>query len=119
MVAAEEKSGSAGRGCMAATTNFGSWTYTNALGTGQVERWHHYALVWNSNGIPGLTGAVRRVAVYYDGKLNSGRWVDYNGEHSFPPLTNGQLSLIKIMVPKGYVALDELRVWSYQRLILI
>ena len=56
------------------------------------------------------------MAVYYDGKLNAGRWYDYFGTPpAFPPLTNGQLSLIQNSGSQGIVALDELKVWNYAK----
>ena len=62
--------GSAGTGL------FGAWTYARALGTTaeNVADWHHYALVWNPSGIPGILDGTARIAAFVDGKLNTGLW---------------------------------------------
>jgi hypothetical protein len=69
---------------------FGSWTYTRALRGGNVQEWHRYELVWNKDGIPGVSGGTHKVAVFIDGKLNTGYWED---ESSGLPLTGGTISI--------------------------
>ena len=98
----------------AGTAEFGNWTYMRALGTNAVGDWHHYALVWNHDGIPGVTG---RFAVFVDGRLNTGSW---NGTAATP----GQLSLPKDGrlgflchqdMTEGSVVFDNLKIWNYAK----
>jgi len=66
--------GRAGGNASAGTGVFGTWTYEQVLGPGQIEQWHHYALVWDKNGIPGVDDGTRTIALFLDGKLNSQEW---------------------------------------------
>ena len=59
----------------AGTGGFGDWTYSSALKGASAADWHHYALVWSADAIPGFTSPVRRIAVYVDGALNTGSWL--------------------------------------------
>ena len=36
------------------TGDFGSWTYETVLGASSVEDWHHYAMAWDEDGVPGV-----------------------------------------------------------------
>ena len=104
----------AGHGFTAGTGSYGSWTYEQVLGTGQVENWHHYALVWNKNGIAGVADGTKKVAVFLDGQLNSGRWSNWGNE--FVPLTGGELGLISNQgLSQGSVAIDNIKVWNYAK----
>lgn len=92
------------------------WTYAGILGTGLEEEWHHYALVWNKNGIQGVADGTKRGAVFLDGQLNSSRWHDYYGSNSeFVPLTSGELALIDNWGSQGNVAIDNIRIWNYAK----
>jgi len=62
--------GRAGGNPSTGTGVFGTWTYEQVLGTGQVERWHHDALVWDKDGIPNVDDRTRTIALFLDGKLN-------------------------------------------------
>lgn len=91
-------------------------TYEEVLGTDWRDTWHHYALVWDSDGIAGISGEPE-VAVFLDGELNSGHWDTGPGAYFEPP-TNGVLGLIEIW--EGYgnygsAAMDNLIIWDYAR----
>ncbi len=106
-----------GHGFQIGTGNYGcSWTYEQILGSGQVEEWHHYALVWDQDGIPGVADGTRKAAVFLNGQLNTGRWYDYYGDDSeIVPLTGGQLGLIDNWASQGSVAIDNLTIWNYAK----
>lgn len=101
----------------AGTAQYGSWTYARALGTEAVGEWHHYALVWSSGGLPGVADGTRRVAVFVDGRLNTGSW---NGTVIPPgPLVipnEGRLGLLcHQSQSSGRVAFDNIKIWNYAK----
>ena len=101
----------------AGTAQYGSWTYARALGTDAVGDWHHYALVWNPAGIPGVADGTRGVAVFVDGRLNTGSW---NGA-AIPPSQlvlpkDGCLGLLcHQSQSSGRVVFDNLKIWNYAK----
>jgi len=92
------------------TAEFGSWTYARALG-GAAVGWHHYALVWNKDGIEGVGDGSRRLAVFLDGKPTSGRWAPW---HSGAVDWSGRTVKLLFVhdLRQGSVALDNLKIWS-------
>lgn len=110
--------GGAGRLGACATGSFGSWTYARALDGGAPDAWHHYALVWDQDGIKGLADGQHTVAVYVDGKLNSKVWAaePKPGTVARIPLTQGELALMLDQhLTQGRVLFDELKIWSHSR----
>ena len=107
--------GRAGGHASAGTGVFGTWTYEQVLGKGQVERWHHYALVWDKDGIPGVDDGTRTIALFLDGKLNSQIW--RTGQRPWVNnLTGGTLRLlVNHHLSQGSVALDNLKIWNYAK----
>lgn len=107
--------GWAGEGGHCGTGDFGNWRYESILGKGQVDTWHHYALVWDKQG---LTGAAqgKKFAVFLDGRLKTGRWRD-DGNTVFEPLTGGELKLhVKHdSLGQGTITYDELKIWDYAK----
>lgn len=100
----------------------GTFSYTNnfslssLLGNGLEETWHHYALVWNSNGIIGVSDGTKKVCAFLDGQLNSAFWnagtiSDYNPA-AIQFLT---LKLINNRFSQGYIAFDNIKIWDYQK----
>lgn len=87
-------SGFAGNTFEAATGFFTTpFTYEDVLGTGAQGDWHHYELIWDENGIAGLSG--RRVAVAIDGIVtNDWHRDDLGSPSEFRPLTGGTLDLL-------------------------
>jgi hypothetical protein len=92
----------------------GFWTYEQVLGAGQVEEWHHYALVWDENGIAGVDDGTKRVAVFLDGQLESGYWYTA-GVPEFVPLTSGELLVIANHNVQGSAAIDNIKIWDYSK----
>ncbi|MBM4149740.1 MAG: LamG domain-containing protein [Lentisphaerae bacterium] len=101
----------------AGTAQYGSWTYALALGTDAVSDWHHYALVWNPAGIPGVADGTRGLAVFVDGRLNTGSWsgaVVPPGPWTLP--SGGRLGLLCHQgMPSGRVVFDNLKIWNYAK----
>ena len=52
---------------------------------GPSDAWHHYALVWDKDGLKGIAGRDRKFAIFLDGQLNGGPWGNA-GPTSFIPL---------------------------------
>ncbi len=101
-----------------ATGSYGSWTYAQALGGGDGNAWHHYALVWDQDGIKGLDDGQHTVAVFVDGKLNSKVWAGElkPGSVTRGPLTQGELALMLDQhLDQGRVLFDELKIWSFAK----
>jgi hypothetical protein len=101
----------------AGTAQHGSWTYARALGTDAVGDWHHYALVWNPAGIPGVIDGTRCVAIFVDGRLNTGSWngpVVPPGPWTLP--SGGRLGLLCHQgMPSGRIIFDNLKIWNYAK----
>ncbi len=101
----------------AGTAQYGGWTYARALGTDAVGDWHHYALVWNPAGIPGVIDGTRCVAIFVDGRLNTGSWngaVLPPGPWTLP--TGSRLGLLCHQgMPSGRIVFDNLKIWNYAK----
>lgn len=110
--------GVVGRGYTCGTEVYGFPTYEHILGIGKVEDWHHYALVWDKDGISGVLDNTKKVVIFLDEKLNSGQWYDAMGSNTYPvPLTSGQLDLVwKQVWPQGSIAMDNLKIWDYAKI---
>ena len=111
----------AGHGFHAATGGFfGSNTvsYEQFLGVGQAEAWHHYALVWDKNGLPGVDDGTKKLAVFLDDQLDSMGFFTGGGA-DFLPLLSGQLGLILIgdgQAPdQGVVFIDNIKIWDFAK----
>jgi hypothetical protein len=91
---------------------FGSWDYSQVLGP-HIYRWHHYALVWDANGIHGVDNGKRRVAVFVDGVLASHFWdTVYAGPFpAYTPTTMLRLGTID-RIEQGAVQVDNLITWN-------
>lgn len=96
------------------TGGYGYWPYAKALGAGTAEGWHHYALVWAGDGVPGVDNGKRRTAIFVDGKLNTGFWNGAGGSLTIPKTARfGFLS--HQGTEGGSVVFDNLKIWSYAR----
>lgn len=93
---------------VAETASMGA-TYAEVLGP-HPWAWHHYALVWDDEGIAGVGDGTEQVAVYVDGTLRSTYW----GQRGpFPAFTGARLWLLGIdQVARGATVIDNLIVWS-------
>ena len=94
----------------------GTWTYEQVLGEGQVEAWHHYALVWDEATIAGVDDGTRRIALFLDGQLESGRWREWD-HPEFTDILGGQLQILALYddYEAGSVAIDNLKIWNYAK----
>lgn len=94
----------------AGTGRYGSWTYAQVLGAGHEADWHHYALVWNKHGLPGLD---HRFVLYLDGVRNTQRWeVEFPG---WPTSIEGTVKLIESFLSQGSVTMDNLKMWNFAK----
>jgi Concanavalin A-like lectin/glucanases superfamily len=84
------------------------WSYAEILGAGQEAVWHHYALVWDRDGIP--EAGNHMIAIYLDGELNSGYWIGTDFNEIGPGI-----ALLSSSLNQGSVAIDSLRVWNYPK----
>jgi hypothetical protein len=104
----------AGLGC-AGTGQYGSWTYARALGMDAAGDWHHYALVWATDGITGVAGGTRKAAVFVDGRLNSDFWGGGTGNKLAVPTTGRFGFLCHQVLPSGSIVFDNLKIWNYAK----
>jgi len=97
----------------AGTGQFGNWTYAQVFGAGAVADWHHYALVWDKDGIAGLEDRPT-VAVFLDGRLHGSGTVTADAEVA--PFQDGELGLLfNQQLRQGKVAFDNLKVWDHAK----
>jgi probable HAF family extracellular repeat protein len=94
-----------------------SWAYADALAGADPAQWHHYALVWDEDGIVGLGNGTIKVAALVDDKLITKR-MQYNPPFEMAAPVEGQLALLNASSPvwEGSVQFSNLNVWSYARL---
>jgi hypothetical protein len=98
----------------AGTGQFGNWTYERVLGADQVADWHHYALVWNKDGIAGIGDGKQRIAIFLDGQLHSSE--AGNGDAATIPMKEGQVELLfNQHLRQGTIAFDNLKVWDHAK----
>jgi hypothetical protein len=102
------------------TDTFGSYEYADILGTSAVEDWHHYAMVWDQDGIEGVGDGSHRLAVFLDGELETGFFRDDAPALPFGDFTDGVLGLIRSagtpgnpQLPLGVVAMDNLILYDF------
>ena len=93
---------------------FGGFTYAGILGSGEEETWHHYALVWDSNGIAGVADGTKKILCFLDGELNTGRWFDCPGA-SFQPLGADTLDMVENNFSQGTSATDNIKIWDFAK----
>ena len=93
--------------------------YEQFLGVGQAEDFHHYALVWDKNGIPGVDNGTRKVVVFLDGQLDS---MGFIGGPDILPIIGGQLDLILIgdgQAPTQgteVALIDNIKIWDFAKI---
>jgi hypothetical protein len=106
--------GWAGHGNAATSCYSANATYAQVLG--DVAAWHHYALSWDKDGVPGTNNTIQ---LFLDGARVGSPLIcgeDHN-PHTFPPLTQG--SFVVVTSPNnaigGSVVIDDLKIWSYAK----
>jgi hypothetical protein len=101
---------------VAATGPMGEWTYDRAIGGSSVQQWHHYALVWSREGLPGAGDGRQRVVVLVDGKPNSTQWMMVESDKATADEISGPLTfMLNQHMNRGAVAFDEIRIWNYPK----
>jgi hypothetical protein len=101
---------------VAATGPMGEWTYDRAIGGSSVQQWHHFALVWSLQGLPGVSDGMQRVVVLVDGKPNSTQWMMVDSTKATADEISGPLTLmLNQHMNRGAVAFDEVRIWNYPK----
>ncbi|MDX9795090.1 MAG: LamG-like jellyroll fold domain-containing protein, partial [Kiritimatiellia bacterium] len=92
-------------------------TFAGALNGSSVSGWHHYALVWSTDPVPGLPGTGRHLAVYVDGALNTASWKGSSATPSplvFP--AGHRLVLPQLSATQAAAAsVDNIKVWDYAK----
>jgi len=97
----------------AATGSYtGTYTYEDLLG-GDVEGWHHYALLWDVDKIEGYYEGKRELIAFIDGELAFSGSYKVREDDGFPPLEAGALWLVLIHQDYGAAAVDNLKIWDY------
>lgn len=100
----------AGNGNVGSGSFADQYTYSGILGN--ADSWHHYAVVWDIDGVPGSGNTIE---IYLDGKLYSSN-ARYNPTELTAP-TDGQLYIPLIYSSyNGSVAIDELKIWNYAKI---
>lgn len=99
------------------TPGSANWTYADALGSADPAQWHHYALVWDEDGILGIGDGTAKVAALVDDNPISQHLQNAAPFQMNDPL-DGQLSLLNANsgLEQGSVQYADLSVWSYARL---
>jgi hypothetical protein len=87
-------------------------TYADILGP-DVEAWHHYALVWDEDGLPGVGDGSRPVALYVDGALVSDDWQLYPDSVIEP--FGETFGLLENWNSAGGAAIDNLKLWDFAK----
>ncbi len=100
----------------AGTGPYGQWTYARAMGLNTAGDWHHYAMVWASDGIPDVADGKRTVVAYVDGKLNSSVWHGISSNIRPMVPAHGRFGLLFHQgMRDGRVVYDNLKVWNYAK----
>jgi Ca2+-binding RTX toxin-like protein len=98
----------------AATGSFADpWTYDGILAD-DPDGWHHYALVWNAEGI--AVGGGHIVDIYLDGQRAAHQWdVDQPGALDAVTVEDSFLGLLDNWGGQGTAAIDNLKIWNFSK----
>lgn len=100
------------------TGMYGDWTHTSALKGASVTNWHHYALVWDYDGITGVGSTAKPIAIYVDGELNTACWGALNNPRDAEILlpSSERFGLLYFYSSvTANAAVDNLKIWSYAK----
>lgn len=100
-----------------------AWKYSQYFGEEQANGWHHYAFVWNAEGLPARTAegeTPRCIAVFIDGKEISTEPLDLRQRISLSALENlsatidfpfhGELD--NPLIGSAEYLIDEMKIWD-------
>ncbi|MHC1777718.1 MAG: T9SS type A sorting domain-containing protein [Lentimicrobium sp.] len=98
-----------------ATVSWGEYQSFSSI-LGDVNAWHHYALVWDIDGVPGVSKSLQ---VFLDG-IPVGKCDAPYFAANYCPLvamtpTIGDVKIITFQMNQGSVAIDELKIWNYAK----
>jgi hypothetical protein len=105
--------GWAGHGNTATKCYGSSVTYGAAIG--DVTAWHHYALSWDKDGVPGTT---YRIQLFLDGKpVSTPRICGENHDPDALTLPTGTVTIVNLQNQNAgrSVVVDELKIWNYAK----
>ena len=99
-----------------------SLTYSDIYPDGNWQGWHHYAICWDSNGIPGLD-ASRTIALYVDGNLTPAVKTDYRSMEEVKSIIAARIRLSfsgnskenREHNTKSPFLIDEFKIWNYAK----
>ena len=97
-------------------------TYRDIYPDGNWQGWHHYAVCWDSNGIPDLD-ASRTIALYIDGKLTPAAKTGYRNKEEVNSIIATRLRLSfsgnsresSEHNTKSPFLIDEFKIWNYAK----
>jgi len=97
-------------------------TYGDIYPDGNWQGWHHYAISWDSNGIPGLD-ANRTIALYVDGNLTPAVKTDYHNSEEVRSIVAAKLRLSfsgnskdkSEHNTKSAFLIDEFKIWNHAK----
>ena len=97
-------------------------TYGDIYPNGNWHGWHHYAICWDANGIPGLD-AKRTVALYVDGNLTPVAKTDHRSLDEVKAIISQRLRLSFSgnstdkceHNTKSPFLIDEFKIWNYAK----
>ena len=97
-------------------------TYGDIYPEGNWQGWHHYAISWNSDGIPGLD-ANRTIALYVDGYLTPAVKTDYRNIEEVKSIVAEKLRLSfsgnskdkSEHNTKSAFLIDEFKIWNHAK----
>ena len=97
-------------------------TYGDIYPEGNWQGWHHYAISWNSDGIPGLD-ANRTIALYVDGNLTPAVKTDYRNIEEAKSIVAEKLRLSfsgnskdkSEHNTKSAFLIDEFKIWNHAK----
>jgi hypothetical protein len=96
-------------------TNCFSTSVTYGQILGDAAAWHHYALAWDSNGVP---GSAYHIQMFLDGRpIGSPTYCGNNNDSTnFPAATGAWWFPVNQNVRVGRsVSIDELKMWNYAK----
>ena len=100
-------------GAMTTLSGYGSsYPYSTVFGEADAKAWHHYAIVWNTNGVAGSSQSVR---LYLDGVIQGSvekTDCDYGASYVSKATQSMRLNFSET---HSDFLIDELRIWSTDR----
>ena len=92
-----------------------NWYYEQILSE-DPDGWHHYAIVWDADGIAGVNDGQRVFAIYLDGQLNSHQWDVYQpADLHGVTVEDSYLGLLNNTGGQGTAAIDNLKIWDFAK----